>query len=116
MTIKRIKVKETAYLDRSNFAGKLEDIVAQLQDWMNEGEWEGIEEYTDGGYDLSSPIVEYYRLYKFREENDQEYEKRVKQLEKEKAEKAKAKERKLKQLKKDLANLTDAELKQLGVK
>ncbi len=40
----------------------------------------------------------------------------MKQLEKEKAEKAKAKERKLQQLKKDLANLTDAELKQLGVK
>jgi len=116
MTIKRIQVKETAEVDASNFTGKLEHLIAQLQDWMNEGEWEGIEEYYDGGYDLSSPIVEYYRLYKFREENDQEYEKRVKQLEKEKEENAKAKERKLKQLKKDLANLTDAELKQLGVK
>ena len=40
----------------------------------------------------------------------------MKQLEKEKAEKAKAKERKLQQLKKDLASLTDDELKQLGVK
>jgi len=116
MTIKRIQVKETAEIDASNFTGKLEHLIAQLQDWMNEGEWEGIEEYYDGGYDLSSPIVEYYRLYKFREENDQEYNKRVKQLEKEKVEKAQAKERKLQQLKKDLANLTDAELKQLGVK
>ena len=116
MTIKRIKVKETAYLDRSNFAGKLEDIVAKLQDWMSEGEWEGIERYTDGGYDLYSPIVEYYRLYKHREENDKEYAKRVKRLEKEKADKVKAKERKLQQLKKELDNLTEDELEQLGVK
>ena len=115
MTIKRIKVKETAEIDASNFTGKLEHLIAQLQDWMNEGEWEGIEEYYDGGYDLSSPIVEYYRLYKFREETDKEYEKRMKQLEKEKADKAKAKERKLKQLKKDLASLSDADKKLLGL-
>ena len=115
MTIKRIKVKETSEIDASNFTGKLEHLIAQLQDWINEGEWEGIEEYYDGGYDLSSPIVEYYRLYKFREENDQEYEERVKQLEKEKVEKAKAKERKLQQLKKDLASLSDADKKLLGL-
>jgi len=116
MTIKRIKVKETAEIDASNFTGKLEHIIAQLQDWMNEGEWEGIEEYYDGGYDLSSPIVKCYCLYKFREETDKEYEKRMKLLEKEKTDKAKAKEQKLQQLKKDLANLTEDELKQLGVK
>ena len=115
MTIKRIKVKETAEIDASNFTGKLEHIIAQLQDWMNEGEWEGIEEYYDGGYDLSSPIVECYCLYKIREENDKEYKKRMKQLEKEKAEKAKAKERKLEKLKKDLASLSDADKKLLGL-
>ena len=115
MTIKRIKVKETAEIDASNFTGKLEHIIAQLQDWMNEGEWEGIEEYYDGGYDLSSPIVECYCLYKFREETDKEYEKRMKQLKKEKAEKAKAKEQKLQQLKKDLASLSDADKKLLGL-
>jgi hypothetical protein len=109
MTIKRIKVKETVSID-APFDGKLKDIIEQLQDWMNEGEWEGIEsEYCQDYGD------EYY-LYKYREETDKEYEKRVKQLEKEKAEKAKAKERKLQQLKKDLANLTEDELKQLGVK
>jgi phosphoglucomutase len=112
MTIKRIKVKETVSID-APFEGKLKDIIAQLQDWMTEGEWEGIESeyYQDYG-------DEYY-LYKFREENDQEYEKRVKQLEKErekeKAEKAKAKERKLQQLKKDLASLSDADKKLLGL-
>ena len=99
MTKPRINVKETAEIDASNFTGKLEHIIAQLQDWMNEGEWEGIEEYYDGGYDLSSPIVKCYCLYKFREETDKEYEKRMKQREKEKADKAKAKERKLQQLK-----------------
>ena len=109
MTIKRIKVKETVSID-APFDGKLKDIIAQLQDWMNEGEWEGIEsEYCQDYGD------EYY-LYKYREENDQEYNKRVKQLEKEKAEKAKAKERKLEKLKKDLASLTDEEKELLGVK
>ncbi len=109
MTIKRIQVKETAIID-APFEGKLKDIIAQLQDWMNEGEWEGIDiEYVD--YDGA---VEYY-LYKFREENDKEYNKRVKQLEKEKEEKAKAKERKLEKLKKDLASLSDADKKLLGL-
>jgi hypothetical protein len=108
MTIKRIQVKETTIID-APFDGKLKDIIAQLQDWMNEGEWEGIEsEYCQDYGD------EYY-LYKFREENDQEYEKRVKRLEKEKAEKEKAKERKLQQLKKDLASLSDADKKLLGL-
>ena len=109
MTIKRIKVKETQRY-WGDFEGTLESIIASLQEKLDEG-WEGIEtEYA--GYDGA---VEYY-LYKHREENDKEYEKRMKQREKEKADKAKAKERKLQQLKKDLANLTEDELKQLGVK
>jgi hypothetical protein len=109
MTIKRIQVKETQeYYE--DFDGKLEDIISSLKSELDAG-WEGIEtEYV--GYDGA---VRYY-LYKHREETDKEYNKRIKQLEKEKADKAKAKERKLKQLKKDLANLTEDELKQLGVK
>jgi hypothetical protein len=109
MTIKRIQVKETQQYWR-NFDGSLESIIASLQKKLDDG-WEGIE--ISYGYHGDSD--EYY-LYKHREETDKEYEKRMKQLEKEKAEKAKAKERKLKQLKKDLANLTEDELKQLGVK
>ncbi len=109
MTINKIKVKETTSIDSYSFEGKLEEIIEMLQDWKNEGEWEGIEiDYYEEGNN--------YQLYKHREETDKEYEKRMKQLEKEKAEKAKAKERKLQQLKKDLANLTEDELKQLGVK
>ena len=110
MTIKRIQVKETTRVDVYNFEGKLEQIISELQEWMNEDKWEGIEVE----YDLYGNVV--YSLYKHREETDKEYNKRIKQLEKEKADKAKAKERKLEKLKKDLASLTDDELKQLGVK
>jgi len=109
MTIKRIQVRVTERY-YGDFEGTFESIIASLQAELDAG-WEGIltKSYGyDGGVD--------YYLYKHREETDKEYEKRMKQLEKEKAEKAKAKERKLKQLKKDLASLTDDELKQLGVK
>jgi len=109
MTIKRIQVKETTRVDAYNFEGKLEYIISELQNWMNEYKWEGIEVE----YDYDGNIE--YSLYKHREETDNEYNKRIKQLEKEKAEKAKAKERKLQQLKKDLASLSDADKKLLGL-
>jgi hypothetical protein len=108
MTIKRIKVKETQRY-WGDFEGSLESIIASLQKDLDDG-WEGIE-VEHYGYDGA---VEYY-LYKHREENDKEYNKRMKQLEKEKAEKEKAKERKLQQLKKDLASLSDADKKLLGM-
>jgi hypothetical protein len=112
MTIKRIQVKETQKY-YGDFDGTLESIIVALQAELDAG-WEGIESDWEWDYG-GEKYIEYY-LYKHREETDKEYEKRVKQLEKEKAEKAKAKERKLQQLKKDLANLTEDELKQLGVK
>jgi spore germination cell wall hydrolase CwlJ-like protein len=112
MTIKRIQVKETQKY-YGDFDGTLEDIISSLQSELDAG-WAGLESEYEWDYD-GEKYIEYY-LYKHREENDKEYEKRMKQLEKEKAEKAKAKERKLKQLKKDLASLTDDELKQLGIK
>jgi len=109
MTIKRIKVKETQRY-HEDFEGSLESIIASLQAELDAG-WIGLDiEYY--GYDGGR---EYY-LYKHREENDQEYNERVKQLEKEEVENAKAKKQKLQQLKKELANLTEDELKQLGVK
>jgi hypothetical protein len=108
MTINKIKVKETTSIDSYSFEGKLEEIIEMLQDWKNEGKWEGIEiDYYEEGNN--------YQLYKHREETDKEYDKRMKLLEKEKAEKVKAKERKLKQLKKDLASLSDADKKLLGL-
>ena len=108
MTIKRIKVKETQRY-WGDFEGSLESIIASLQKDLDDG-WEGIE-VEHYGYDGA---VEYY-LYKHREENDKEYNKRMKQLEKEKAVKAKAKELKLEKLKKDLASLSDADKKLLGM-
>ena len=109
---KKIQVKETQKY-YGDIDGKLEDIISSLQAELDAG-WEGIESEYEWDYG-GEKYTEYY-LYKHREETDKEYEKRMKQLEKEKAEKVKAKERKLKQLKKDLASLTDNELKQLGVK
>jgi hypothetical protein len=107
MTIKRIKVKETQKY-YGDFDGPLESIIASLQAYLDAG-WEGIE-YDYEPYDDGA-----YYLYKHREETDKEYNKRVKQLEKEKAERAKAKERKLEKLKKDLASLSDADKKLLGL-
>jgi uncharacterized HAD superfamily protein len=115
MTIKRIQVKETKRYC-GDFDGKLEDIIAYLQVKLDAG-WAGLESEYEWDYG-GEKYIEYY-LYKFREETDKEYEKRMKQLEKEKAEKAekaKAKERKLEKLKKDLASLTDEEKQLLGVK
>ena len=103
----RIQVKETQQY-WGDFDGTLESIIAALQAELDAG-WVGLEyecePYEDGAY----------YLYKHREETDKEYNKRMKQLEKEKAEKEKAKERKLQQLKKDLASLSDADKKLLGL-
>ena len=108
---KKIQVKETQrYWE--NFEGTLESIISSLQAELDAG-WEGIESEYEWDYG-GEKYTEYY-LYKHREETDKEYEKRMKQLEKEKAEKVKAKERKLKQLKKDLASLSDADKKLLGL-
>jgi hypothetical protein len=93
MTINKIKVKETTSIDSYSFEGKLEDVIAMLQDFKNEGKWEGIE--LDEYYESCS-----YQLYKHREETDKEYDKRMKLLEKEKAEKVKAKERRRKEYEK----------------
>lgn len=113
MTIKRIQVKETERY-WGDFDGPLDSIIASLQRELDAG-WEGIViEYERDYGDCHDHEVPY--LYKFREETDKEYEKRMKQLEKEKAEKVKAKERKLKQLKKDLASLTDEEKELLNLK
>jgi hypothetical protein len=108
MTINKIKVKETQRY-YGDFEGSLESIIASLQADLDAG-WEGIETEYEQYSDHPSPF-----LYKHREETDKEYDKRMKLLEKEKAEKVKAKERHLKQLKKDLASLSDADKKLLGL-
>jgi len=109
---KKIQVKETQKY-WGDFDGTLESIIVALQAELDAG-WEGIE--SDWEWDYGGEKYTEYYLYKHREETDKEYEKRMKQLEKEKAEEVKAKERKLKQLKKDLASLTDEEKELLNLK
>ena len=90
----RIQVKETKSIDSYSFDGNLEDIIEMLQDWKNEGNWEGVEieyDYENGNS---------YQLYKHCEETDKEYDKRMRLLEKEKSEKIKAKERRRKEYEK----------------
>ena len=90
----RIQVKETKSIDSYSFDGNLEDIIEMLQDWKNEGNWEGVEieyDYENGNS---------YQLYKHCEETDKEYDKRMRLLEKEKSEKLKAKERRRKEYEK----------------
>ena len=108
----RIQVKETQRY-WGDFDGSLESIIASLQIDLDAG-WEGIETEYEWSYGDSDKHEVFY-LYKHREETDKEYDKRMKQLEKEKAEEVKAKERKLKQLKKDLASLSDTDRKHLGL-
>lgn len=82
----RIKVKITEWY-KGYFDGTFEDIIAMLQDYKNEGEWEGFElRFDDYGEDG-------YYLYKYRLENDKEYENRIKLLEKEKERDLKRKEK-----------------------
>jgi hypothetical protein len=67
----RIQVRETTSIDSYSFEGKLEDIIDMLQDWKNEGKWEGIEiDYYENG--------NHYGLYKHRQETDKEYDIRMK--------------------------------------
>jgi len=90
----RIQVKETEKY-YGDFEGSLVDIISQLQSALDEG-WEGI----DMEVEQWSQEHEVPYLYKHRPENDKEYEKRMKLLEKEKAEKLKAKERRRKEYEK----------------
>jgi hypothetical protein len=112
VTINKIKVKETQRY-YGDFEGSLESIIASLQADLDAG-WEGIETEYERDYGYCDTHQVYY-LYKHREETDKEYDKRMKQLEEEKAEKVKAKELHLKQLKKDLASLSDTDRKHLGL-
>ena len=109
MSMKKIKVKETK-MYWGNFQGSLESIITSLQKHLDAG-WEGIEIQSN----YSESIYVDYFLYKYREETDKEYDERMKQLVKEKEKEEKAKERKLQQLKKDLASLSDADKKLLGL-
>lgn len=118
--IKKINVKETKRY-WGDIEGSLVGIISSLQLEIDEG-WEGIENEYERSY--GEPFDhEVPYLYKYREENDSEYNKRVKNLEKEKTRNLKDKEQKLKKLKKELSSntgfssiLSNEEKKQLGLK
>ena len=77
---KRIQVRETKEYF-GDFEGYLTEIITSLQNAIDDG-WEGIENQCKPYEDYSSPY-----LYKHREENDKEYAKRMKELEKEEKQK-----------------------------
>lgn len=89
----RIQVKETTQYC-GDFSGKLEHIIMMLQDFKNEGEWEGIQVEYDY-YDCPR-----YSLYKYRPETDEEYETRMKELKKQEEKELKAKDRRRKEYEK----------------
>jgi hypothetical protein len=74
MTKPRIQVKETTEV-WFEFEGTIEEIISILQECKEKG-YEGVEAVSRG-YDGA---VDYY-FYKFREENDQEYEQRMGDIE-----------------------------------
>ena len=86
----RIQVRETERY-WGDLEGPITEIITSLQNKLDKG-WEGIQnDYTE--YD-NYPVP---FLYKHRKENDKEYEKRMKQLEKEKEIKLHAKEKRRQQ-------------------
>lgn len=97
---KRIQVKVTERY-WGDFEGPLENIMTSLQNAIDDG-WEGIE--SDCG-----PYEDYtaFYLYKHRPETDKEYNKRMKELEKEQERGVKAKEKRRQEyerLKKEFEN------------
>lgn len=94
MTKKLTRETKTIYL--SDFEGKIDDMISQLQDWKNDG-WEGLD--SDYGYEISC-----YELYRNRLETDAEYNLRMHQEQLIK-ERAKAQRRKqYEQLRKEFGN------------
>ena len=82
----RIQVRETErYYE--NLEGPLTEIITSLQNAIDDG-WEGLEQEYERYEDYTSPY-----LYKHREENDKEYAKRMKKMEKQKEQEIKAKEK-----------------------
>ena len=82
----RIQVKETKEYF-GDFEGSLESIIASLQNKLDDG-WEGIQNEYEPYEEYSTTY-----LYKHREENDKEYAKRIKELEKQKEREVKQKDK-----------------------
>ena len=101
----RIQVKETERY-YGDLEGSFESIISSLRSELDAG-WEGIEtEYERDYGDCDSHLVFY--IYKHREETDKEYEKRMKEIERQKAGKLKDKERRRKEYEKLKKEFGDA--------
>ena len=111
MTIQKIKIKETSEFDLQLIEGSLEVLISNLQKLKNEGGWSGIE--IEHGY-YGDPNE--YILYKYREETDEEYQKRIDRIKFAEEKKEQQKKKRLQELKEELDSLTDDQLKQLGLK
>ena len=82
-------IKETEMINPYQFEGKLEEIIEMLQDWKNEGGWEGIVFFNDCDYQLykhrEETLVEVVRRTKAeeydKERRRKEYEKLRKEFE-----------------------------------
>ena len=83
---KRIQVRETKEYF-GDFEGYLTEIITSLQNAIDDG-WEGIQ----NEYELYENYSTTY-LYKHREENDKEYAKRIKELEKQKEQEVQQKDK-----------------------
>lgn len=86
---KRILVKETNEIDLEIFTGKFKDLLVLIQEFIDK-KWEGME--LSRSYEYSEFII-----YRYREENDEEYQTRIEKLKKQKIYEEKAKERRRKQ-------------------
>ena len=82
----RIQVKETKEYF-GDFEGYLTEIITSLQNAIDDG-WEGIQNECKPYENYSTTY-----LYKHREENDKEYAKRMKELEKQEEQKLKQKDK-----------------------
>ena len=83
---KRIQVRETERY-YGNLEGPLTEIITSLQNAIDDG-WEGLRSEYVPYEDYTEP-----HLYKHREENDKEYAKRMKELEKQEKQKLNQKDK-----------------------
>jgi hypothetical protein len=103
----RIIIKDTSctFSPKMYFTGDLESTINILQDWKEEGEWEGIEECWEEGCCCPS-----YQLYKHRPETDEEYKLRMEMMREREQEEYKRQKRQ-----EVLARLSDEEKDLLGL-
>lgn len=92
----KIRIRETQKIYSSEFGGKIDYIISQLQTWKEEG-WEGID--VDHYYEDTN-----FELYKHRLETDEEYERRTNDFQKIEQKLKESRRKQYEQLKKEFEN------------